>query len=199
MKGAVTVFQAILIFAVAVSMAAIATPWAYATLQKSLDTSEMSTVRSQLGLCNDKLIDTARTGTSNKCTFSANRGKITAQTDGVYYTLISKAQMCDDHDWGEVDKDRHLESMCDSSYDVRTYTMRWRWPANVTMEGKEFSGAILKKEQTVNTITFDDSLTFRTVSVVVEFEYTPGQSGKTVEISRNSLSRDKAVLGVNIK
>ena len=199
MKGAVTVFQAILIFALAVSMAAIATPWAYATLQKSLDTSEMSTVRSQLGLCNDKLVDTARTGTSNKCIFSANRGKITAQTDGIYYTLTSKAQMCDDHDWGEVDKDRHLESMCDSSLDVRTYTMRWRWPANVTMEGKAFSGAILKKDQVESNIAFDSDLTFRTVSVVVEFEYTPGQSGKTVEISRNSLSRDKAVLGVNIK
>ena len=74
MKGAVSILQAVLIFAITLSVVVVAIPWTTSTIDKSLDMSEMSTIRNQMGLCNDKLVETARTGTSSKCLFSANRG-----------------------------------------------------------------------------------------------------------------------------
>ncbi|MDD5416733.1 MAG: hypothetical protein PHU12_02030 [Candidatus Aenigmarchaeota archaeon] len=199
MKGAVTILEAILIFAIAVSVTAVAVPWAYNALQRNLDISEMGTIRSQMELCNDKLIDTTRSGSSNKCIFSANRGKITAESDGIYYSLTSSGDICDAHSWAEVDTERHLESSCDASYALTKYNMRWRWPSSVTMEGKDFEGEILKREQTISSIEFDGDLNFRTITVVVAFEYTPGQAGKTVEFSRVALTKDNATLNVNIR
>ncbi|MBU3896374.1 MAG: hypothetical protein KJ697_00350 [Nanoarchaeota archaeon] len=198
MKGAATILQVVLLFAIATSLAAAAAPWAYNTLQKTMDTSEMGVIRDQMVLCNDKLIETARTGTSNRCVFSANRGKVSALTDGIYYNLLSKAPICDEHDWVEVDLERHLESMCDDLGTARTYTMRWRWPSNVKIEGKDFTGEVLKRDDVKYNIEFDTSVTFRTVTVIVEFDYTPGEAGKIVEISRKALTKDSAVLSVKI-
>ncbi len=196
MKGAVSILQAVLIFAITISLVAVAIPWVTTTIDASLDTSEMSNIRNQMALCNDKLVETARTGTSSKCLFSANRGTITAQEDGIYYTLLSKSDICDAHSWAEVDKERHLESKCDVTV-ANVYNLRWRWPKDIQMRGSDFEGVIIKGSETKN-ITFDDDLHFITISVVVRFEYDKGQSGKTIEISRNALLDDEAILGVNI-
>jgi hypothetical protein len=199
MKGAVEIFQMVLIFAIGVSLAAIATPWAYSSLQKTMDISEMGVIRDQMALCNDKLIETARTGTSNRCSFSANRGKVSALTDGIYYNILSKAPICDDHSWAEVDAERHLESMCDASETARTYVMRWRWPSDVKIMGDGFTGKVLKRETVQYNIEFEPNVTFKTITVIVEFDYTPGETGKIVEISRKSLTKDTATLAVKIK
>ncbi len=199
MKGAFTIFQAVLIFAIAVSLAAVAAPWAYKSVQKSLDVSEMKTIKDQMQLCNDKLVETARTGTSNKCTFSANRGKITAKIDGIYYNLASTADICDTHDWYNVNKDTHLESKCLVTQELRDYNMRWRWPKDVMMEGLGFTGEISKSGTPTDTITFEPEVSFITITVVVEFDYIEGQGGKEIEISRIALTEDKAKLNVVIR
>ncbi|MBU3905022.1 MAG: hypothetical protein KJ906_02660 [Nanoarchaeota archaeon] len=198
MKGAVTILQAVLIFAITLSMIVAAIPWLTTSIDNSLTMSEMGNIRDQMGLCNDKLVETARTGTSSKCLFSANRGTITAQGDGIYYALLSKGDICDNHDWAEVDKERHLESKCDVTYSTNNYNLRWRWPKDIDIQGSGFTGTIIKGSETKDNITFDSSLDFKTLTVVVNFEYIEGQVGKTLEISRNALLEDKAILGVNI-
>ncbi len=198
MKGAITVLQAVLIFAIGVSLVTVAIPWLSNTLERSLDIGEMSTIKDQMALCNDKLVETARTGTSNKCIFSSNRGSARAEKDGIYYRLITTAEICDEHSWGDVDKERHLESSCEVSSGVHTYELRWRWPSEVTMEGMSFAGNMYKEGGAKEDIDFDEQVTFRTITVIVEFDYTPGQAGKTFEISRLALQEDKAILSVNI-
>lgn len=199
MKGAVSILQAILIFAIAVSLTAVAVPWAYAAIQKSFDISEIGTIRDQLALCNDKLVETARTGTSNKCVFSASRGKISADWDGIYYDLVSTAPICDKHEWGEVDLERHLESKCDVSLETMHYYLRWRWPSEVKMEGSGFTGELRKKDTLESEISFDPQVQFETLTVVVEFEVQEGQAGNELEISRTSLLADKAILRVILR
>jgi len=171
MKGAVTILQAVLIFAIAVSLVAISIPWIYGAIHKSLDASEMDTVRDQMGVCNERLVETARTGTSNKCIFSANRGRVTAEWDGIYYDLITTASICDEHDWAEVDKERHLESTCDETFDIKHYILRWRWPSEVRMEGYGFTGELRKEDEDPTPVTFDPEVQFRTLTVVVEFDF----------------------------
>lgn len=199
MKGAVSILQAILIFAIAITLATIAMPWAYNAINRSLEMSEMGTIRKEMALCNDKLIETARTGTANKCIFSAKRGKMSADWDGIYYDLLSTYPICDRHSWDEIDKERHLESMCDVTLDIKHYYLRWRWPSEVNMEGSGFGGDIKKAEEHITDIEFDPSVRFTTITVVIEFEAQEGQAGNNIEITRTSLLEDKAVLKVILR
>lgn len=199
MKGAVSILQAILIFAIAVSLTAVAVPWAYVAIQRSFDMSEIGTIKDQLALCNDKLVETARTGTSNKCIFSASRGKVSADWDGIYYDLLSTASICDKHEWGEIDAERHLESKCDVSLETMHYYLRWRWPSEVKMEGSGFTGELRKKDELESDVAFDPQVQFETLTVVVEFDVAEKTAGNEIEISRTSLLADKAILKVTLR
>lgn len=199
MRGAVTVFQAVLIFAIAVSMIALGVPWFFDTYDKSRDIGEIQRVKNQLEQCNEKLVETARTGTANTCIFSTEKGEITAELDGIYYSITTRADVCDDHGWVEINPEKHIWQKCEIEITTRKYDLKWSWPKNITIEGYQLEGEIDREEKKIADIIFDSPVTFRTLTVLVEFESIPGQAGRIIEINRKSIEEEKVILRVNIK
>jgi hypothetical protein len=200
MRGAVSIFQAVLIFLIAVSAIGLALPWFYDNYDRSLDVGEIQTVLAQMKQCNDKLVETARTGTASTCIFSANRGDITADTDGIYYALTTRATVCDTHNWVNTNIEKHIWEKC-KVFDVETtnYELKWSWPVNTSIEGYLLDGQIDRYDNKIADINFDSPLKFITLTVLVEFESTPGQTGKVVEITRKAVEEENVILKVNIK
>ena len=199
MRGAVTVIQAILIMLVIVSAIVVLIPWIAESLDRSAQIAEMESVSNQLLLCNEKIEETARVGSSNVCIFSATKGKMYAETDGIYYEIISPVDICDESDWSLISSDDHLYQKCDEVDDKSIYTLKWSWPQELTIYGENVSGNIYRLEDPISSISFNDTVNFRTLTVFIEFEFTPGQSGNVIEMTRVSVDDEKVTLRVNIK
>lgn len=198
MQG-IAVLEALLILVIAVALLAVAVPWIYDSLQKSKDISETQAIRGQLEQCNDKLVETARTGTSNRCIFSSEKGAMTAFSDGIYYKITTQAEICSQQDWTEINKDKHIWQKCNVQDGTKQFQLKWSWPNDITIQGQNLDGEILRSNSYVADIKFNDSLDFRTLTLVVQFNFTEGQSGKIIEINRIGFDKEKAILKVEIK
>ncbi len=130
MKGAINVFQWLLIFVIILAATGLSLPFISSSLGRSLDLSETNTITTQLGQCNDKIIDTARSGSSNRCFFSTDRGFMEAKTDGIYYKLTTSSNVCDTHDWTQINEDKHVWQKCTQGVKIWTYELRWAWYNN---------------------------------------------------------------------
>jgi len=199
MRGVVTVFEAVLLVAIGVSLLTIAIPFVYSSVINLFEVSEASNVRNQLELCNDKIIDTARTGSTNTCRFSISRGVLTAALDGIHYTLISNGNICDQHDWVNINVDKHVWQKCVVNGTQRTLEYRWAWISSITIEAQTLSGNITNKGVKISDINFLIPTDFTTLTLQAEFEYIPDQTGTIVEISRVSLTETKVILKVELK
>ncbi|MCD6476956.1 MAG: hypothetical protein J7K26_02190 [Candidatus Aenigmarchaeota archaeon] len=199
-KGSSTIIQAVLIFAIATALAAFALPWAYNSLQKSLDIMEINKIKKEFEICNDKLIDTARTGTSNRCLFSVKRGGLVVEQDGIYYTIQSKSNICDEQAWTPINLEKHLWQRCDKDIKKKILKFKWYYPKDVTIQGTGFNGDIIvdQNENNAIDIKFDKNIDFITLTVVIEFEFTEGQQGNIVDISRLSITDEKTVLNIKV-
>ena len=148
MKAVVSVLQAVLIFAIAASLVILFLPVIFSFIQNSIDISESSSVRQQLELCNDKILETARTGTQSTCTFSIQsfgRGGISLKNDGIYYNLTSEAEICDQTDWVEITPEKHVWLKCDLQDSRKIYQLRWSSPNEIIFElGDRQTGSILE-------------------------------------------------------
>lgn len=200
MKGVSVVIQAVLIFGIIAVTAAAAFPWANNYIQRSMDLLEINKVKDEFSLCNDKLVETARTGTANKCYFTANRGNINAQEDGLYYRIISNANICDEHWWTNINPKAHLWQKCDRDISKKILEYKWYYPKDINITGQEFYGNIIVDEDAPPElqIYFDSEITFMTLSVIIEFDFTEGQSGNLLEIGRVSIDETKTVLNVKL-
>src|SRR3972149_2055849 len=124
MLGVVSVLQAVLIFGIAASLVFLATPIILSSVQESMDVSESSSVKQQLEFCNNKILETARTGTQNTCVFSTQstlKGKVYLKQDGIYYELLSDAKVCDQTDWVNINPDKYIWLKCDLQDSKRFY------------------------------------------------------------------------------
>jgi len=199
MKGAVTVIQAILIVFVVIALIAVLVPWVSSSLERSAQISEIQTLNTQMELCNDKLVETGRIGSSNLCIFSISKGELHAETDGLYYELVSQMDICDQSGWSEINSEKHIWQKCEIVDDKSVYSSRWAWVNETEIIGSSMTGSIYRYNDPISSITFNDTNTFRTLTVFVEFEFTPGQAGNIIEVSRKSIDQDKITLSVNIK
>jgi hypothetical protein len=199
MKAVSAIIEYVLIFAIIIALAALGIPYALGTIQRSMELSEFQAIRNELSACNEKLVETARSGSANQCIFSVNKGLLTAQTDGIYYKLTSDLKICDAHAWTEIDEEKHIWQQCEVSDGTKTFWLKWYWPSEVTIEGQNFEGNITNEDKKIGDIKFDSPVMFMTLTVVVEFQFTPGQSGKIIEINRVGLTKDKAILSINIR
>jgi type II secretory pathway pseudopilin PulG len=198
MKAAVSVVQAVLILLVTISIVSIMLPWVSSSLETSSQTAEMGTVKAQMGTCNEKIEETSRTGSANSCIFSVGKGKLYAQADGIYYQITSSRGICDQSGWIEIDTTKHLWQKCD--VDVKTqYTLMWSWPKDMKISGESMSGKIYRLENSIADIAFNDTVDFRTLTVFIQFEFIPGQTGTILEMSRASISDENVTLKVNIR
>jgi hypothetical protein len=130
MKAAVTVFQAILIFIITVTLVSIGFVWFQSSFQESVEVSEIQRMRNEFEICSDKLIETINTGTSNRCIFSNDKGEISIE-NGLLYRLESSYDICDQQDWSEVEN--YVYQKCDEN-GLNIYQLRWNH-SEIIVEG----------------------------------------------------------------
>lgn len=199
MRGVSVVITAVLIFLIALATSIVAWSWAAPRIAEALDIAETKSVRLAFERCAEKIIFTARTGTTTRCLIPAERGRLTAAKDGLYYQITSTAALCDPHTWIVTDPERHIQSRCDVQNGLRTLRLRWFWPAELEIEGFNLAGNITFMARPYEDIEFSPpNVTFRTLTVFIEFEHMPGAAGQNIKISRVSLTPEKVILRVDI-
>ena len=198
MYGAVTVIQLILLFIITLSLVVLMFPWANKTIGESMDISEIDSIKPQFDDCSEKILETARTGATNKCIFSIKRGIIEGKQEGIEYKLSSTAPICDQHDLVEIDARTHLWQSCSISGGNRIYSLLWYFPMQLKINGTGVGGNQMKGQMNVAEIKFKNPIEFKTLTIYAGFEYTPGESGDTVEISRVSITETNVTLKIKI-
>ncbi len=181
----------LLVFAVAVSVAIAAYPWVTSQMSEIIEKTEINNVRNDFVKCARKILEVARTGSTQKCVFSASRGDLFVRREGIYYRLISNHEICFPHGWSTVSSIDQLQQRCLKKNLTYIYELRWFYPKNdtVVLEGR----AVVKLPSGTKEFSLSNKGFLN-----VEFESPEGLKGKTIEITRKVLERDKAVLTVKI-
>lgn len=199
MRGTIGIIELLLITVVIISLAAIFLPWLGDTINQSLETGEVSAIYSQFKSCSEKILETARTGTTNKCIFSISKGKIIGKTEGIEYSLVSNAPICDEHNQTLIDEQSHIYQSCNISGMSRVFTMLWMFPSEIKIEAEGLQGSEIKGDTPVGIIDFGAGpIEFKTITLLVEFEYNEKESGGTVELGRKSISTEKVIITLKI-
>ena len=191
MKGVTVPLTYVLVFAVATIGAFVAFPWAYKQYEISLDTAEISVIKNDFIDCSKRILEVARIGSSQKCVFSVERGDLFVRREGIYYRLISKGNVCDEHEWALIDERYQLWQRCVKNESLKIYELRWFYPKNDTI--------VLEGSVTVTLPSGTKEFGLSAKGYLnVEFESPEGIKGKTLEIARKLLEKDKAILSVRI-
>lgn len=190
--------QAMFIMLLVVSLAAIALPWTIETIGLSMELAEFKSINSQFVDCNEKIIETARTGSTNKCIFTIKKGEITGKKEGIYYKLLSTSPLCDESPLVEIDSRNHIWQECGIYGKQRVYGLLWKFPSSINVTGSQIQGNKLVDETINATINFDPSITFDTLTLFINFQYQPGQTGSIVELSRIDVTQTNVTLKIKI-
>jgi hypothetical protein len=196
MKAVFSILQSLLIMIVVLSMLSMAMPWSIKTIGESMDLTEVKTIKPQFDKCSEGIIETARTGSTNKCFFNINRGKLTGDIRGLDYKLISSANICDPHELIKIDEKRFIWQSCSISGGNRIFEMLWMFPKELNVTGVGVEGNKMKGESSLGSIDFDEKIEFKTLSLNINFQYQPGESGKIVEMSRVNITEQNVTIRV---
>ena len=128
---AFTVIQAIMILLVTVSLVALAFPWVSGSLDESIDIYEVGNIKTQFEACSDRILETARTGTVNRCIFNIERGTLVSSENSLTYRIASNAKICDPHPLIEIDERKHIWQNCSFSNGLNNFEMHWMFPSYV--------------------------------------------------------------------
>ena len=192
------VLEAVLITVISVSLVALSFPWVMKAIGESMDTIEVSFIKSQFDTCSDRILETARTGTSNRCFFNINRGKLAGKTEGLSYTIVSSASICDPHPLTEIDDRKHIWQECREVDGQKVYEMLWMFPKELEVSGTGIQGSKMAGQSSSGSIGFDDPINFRTLSVYVGFEYKPDETGNVVDMSRVAITDEDVTLSIRL-
>ncbi len=123
MKG--TAITLMLIMIIVVLLTAIIIVWAIMNAIGFFEMNEINAVKHEFGECNDKIIETARTGLSNRCIFSADRGRIIGTNDDIKYEIVSHIKVCDKSPWVLINPEKNLWQKCDISGRENIFGLKW--------------------------------------------------------------------------
>jgi len=196
MKAISTIIQAILILVVSASLLSITLPWALKTLNISIDVTEISSIKTQFDACSDRILETARTGSTTKCIFNIKNGKITGKTEGIYYILLSNGPICDSSPLVEIDNKTHVWQECNVTGSTRVFGMLWMFPKELEVTGTGIEGSKMQGQSEAGNINFGPTVNFKTISLNVDFQYQPGESGKIVELTRVDITEQNVTIRV---
>ncbi len=192
MKASVNALVYLLIFAIAFIAVFMALPWAMKQMSSSVEHSEITIVKKDFLECAKRVIETARTGSTQKCVFAVNKGDLFVRVDGIYYRLVSTSKLCDPHPWRVLERTNTVWSRCLLNGDVYVFELRWFYPKNDTV--------VLEGSVSVETPSGERNYTLiGKGSLNVIFESPEGIKGKTIEIRRKILTKDHAILSVKIE
>jgi len=188
MKAISILIQSVLIATIGISIAMIVLPWTYTSVSSSMDISEIQSVKADMLKCSDKILETARTGSTNKCFISVSKGELEVKKDGIYYTMTSNDKICDKHEWTLIEENKQLWQKCIAG---STYQLRWFYPKNdvILLEGEI---EITSVSGTKNYNLYPKGLLF------INFDSPKKLTGKNIEITRDSISNNTTVLKINI-
>jgi len=195
---ALAIFQAILMMVIALSLVAASIPWAIENIEIAMDLTELKSIKSQFDDCNERIIETARTGSTNKCIFNIKRGEITGRQEGIYYNLLSNGKICDASSLTEIDPKNHIWQECNVSGNQRIYGMLWKFPSSLNVTGTGIEGSKMQGQSTAGSIGFGSLVVFKTLSLSVDFQYQSGEAGKIVEMSRVNITDKNVTLRIKI-
>jgi len=198
MKAAFTILQAMLVMLLILVLAAMTLPWAMENVGTSMDLSEFKTIKSQFDDCNQRIIETARTGTTNKCIFNIKRGEISGRQEGINYKIVSNAPLCDPSPLTEIDSRNHIWQECNVSGKTRIYNLLWKFPSSLNVTSEGIQGNQMVGQTSIGDIYFDEPINFETLTLYVNFQYQPGQVGSIVELSRVDITQTNVTLKVKI-
>jgi len=125
MKGGVLTF--ILILLVITSLTAVVAYWALTNMTGFFEMTEINKVKSEFVECNDKIIETARIGLSNKCMFSVDKGNIIATSNDISYQIVSGTKVCDSSPWVMINPGKNIWKKCDVSGKENTFGLKWNY------------------------------------------------------------------------
>jgi hypothetical protein len=167
MKGDALTF--ILIVTVSVALTALILGWVVMNMSGFFESNEVNAIRQEFSECNEKIIETARTGLSNKCTFSAQKGRIIGSAENLTYEIVSSQKICDMSPWVLLNPEKNLWQRCDISGRQSVFSLMWNYTGVKFLFG--YLGSV----------------------------YITGQSGKNVEFSRYSMNETQINLMVVIE
>ncbi|MFH1473663.1 MAG: hypothetical protein ABIE55_02095 [Candidatus Aenigmatarchaeota archaeon] len=193
-----TVLQAVMILLISVALVSLSLPWAIETIGESMDMVEVGNIKAQFDACSDRILETARTGTNNKCFFNIDRGEIIGKTEGITYNIVSSAQICDEHDLIEIDDRKHIWQKCSATGKYRNFEMVWTFPKEIEVNATQLTGEKIMGEVNKGSIVFASEIIFRTLSVYVAFDFMPGEIGRTLDMTRASVTSDNVTLKVSM-
>lgn len=198
MKAAVSLIQAVLILLIAMVLVALSMPWAVEKVGNSMDITELNSIKSQFVDCDTRIIETARTGSTNKCIFNIKRGEISGRAEGIYYKLVSSAPICDPSPLTEVDHDSHIWQECNVSSNQRMFGMLWKFPSSLNVSSTQIQGDQMLGQTSIGDINFTTPVNFTTLTLYVNFQYQTGQTGSIVELSRTDVTQTNVTLKIKI-
>jgi hypothetical protein len=198
MKAAFTIIQVLLIMLLSIALVAIAMPWVLENVGNSMDLAEFKTIKSQFSDCDTRIVETARTGSTNKCIFNIKKGEISGRADGIYYKIVSNAPICDASPLVEIDPKSHIWQECNVSGKQRVYGLLWKFPLSLNVTGTQIQGNQIVGQTNVGNINFNPPINFTTLSLYVNFQYQTGQIGNVIELSRLSITQTNVTLKVKI-
>lgn len=191
MKAVSTIVQAVLVLAVMIAIVVGGVTFVQKTFKVSIQTAEISNARADFLKCSDKILDTARTGSGNKCILSVTEGKLSVKTDGLYYSLTGEGEICAVQDWALVETNRQVWQKCAASGDEKIYELKWFYPKNdvILLEGS------VNLTSVSGTRNFD---LYQKGALFVEFDSPKELTGKVIELTRYSATENTTVLSINI-
>jgi hypothetical protein len=125
MKGDALTF--ILIVTVSVSLTALILGWVIMNMSGFFEVNEVNSVRQEFNDCNNKILETARTGMSNKCAFSAQKGHIIGTADNLTYEIVSSQKICDMSAWTLLNPEKNIWQRCDISGRESILSLMWNY------------------------------------------------------------------------
>jgi hypothetical protein len=155
MRGATITF--ILIVIITASITSVLVGWTVMNTMGFFEINEINSIKHEFEDCNDKIIETARTGLSNTCVFSADRGQISGTSDDISYQIITHENICDQTPWVLIEPEKNLWQKCDVSPKENVFSLKWNY-TSIKFQFMQLGNVEIK-----------------------------GESGRTVEMSRASI------------
>jgi len=190
MKAGIPVIGYVFIVFLGVLLIVFVFPWAMQQFEAQQYKGEMLAVERDFNDCAKKLLSVTRTGSSERCVFSATRGTFEIKKDGLYYRLHSPLPICEPHEWRMKSLATKVWTRC--SNDGKVFEIRWLYPKNDTVV---ISGTVTLLMPDGTTRTFD--LTNKG-ALNVEFTREGVIRGKIIEITRSKVEKDKTILSLRV-
>jgi len=120
-----TAITLMLIMIVVVLLTAIIVAWAVMNAVGFLEMNEINALKHEFGECNDKIFETARTGLSNRCMFSVDRGQIIGTNYEIKYEIVSRVKVCDESPWVLINPEKNIWQKCEFSGRENIFSLKW--------------------------------------------------------------------------